>query len=265
MADEDAYFGAFAPGAVFLGTDPAERWTVDAFKSFALPYFTERDSAWIYVPQSRHVTVDPGGQVAWFDEELGNASYGLCRGTGALRRIDGRWRITLYDLTVPVPNDLMGAVVRRIKAREDGRPAVTTVWVVRHAEKTAEKDDPPLSVAGIARAQELARVLATAGIDAIYTSEYTRTKDTAAPLATRLGITPTVVTARDVVGLARTIANRGGTVLVVGHSNTVPAILRSLGATERIAITEDTYDDLFQLTLAPEGPTLHHLHYGLGS
>jgi hypothetical protein len=68
-----------------------------------------------------------------------------------------------------------------------------------------------------------------------------------------------------VVGLARTIANRGGTVLVVGHSNTVPAILRSLGATERIAITEDTYDDLFQLTLAPEGPTLHHLHYGPGS
>jgi hypothetical protein len=115
-ADADRYFGRFAPDGVFLGTDPTERWTVEEFRKWAAFAF-ERDSAWIFVPQRRHIAIAPEGTVAWFDEVAGSAHYGECRGTGVLRLIDGEWRVAMYDLTVPVPNELLGDVVERIRAR----------------------------------------------------------------------------------------------------------------------------------------------------
>ncbi len=114
-ADEERYFAHFAPGAVFLGTDPAERWTVEEFKEWSRPYF-ERETAWTYTAGRRTVGVSPDGNAAWFDEDLQNAKLGHCRGTGALIRTDRGWRITQYNLTVPVPNDLMGKVVEMMRA-----------------------------------------------------------------------------------------------------------------------------------------------------
>lgn len=114
-ADEDAYFALYAPEAVFLGTDATERWTLSAFRAFAMPYF-QRDSAWIYEPIERHVALSPDGRFAWFDERLMNERFGECRGSGALRLIDGQWRITQYNLTIPIPNDLVDEVVARIGA-----------------------------------------------------------------------------------------------------------------------------------------------------
>ncbi|MCK5940917.1 MAG: nuclear transport factor 2 family protein [Planctomycetes bacterium] len=67
------------------------------------------------------MTVAEGGQLAWFDEVLDNASYGECRGTGVLVRRDGAWVLQQYNLTVPVPNDLMADVARQIRAHVDGR------------------------------------------------------------------------------------------------------------------------------------------------
>ena len=113
-ADEDRYFGSFAPEGVFLGTDPKERWNLEEFKAFGWPYFTKRSSAWIFVPQQRWVSVTPDGNSASFHERLGSRSYGRCRGTGALRKINGQWKVTLYDLTVPIPNDLMKGFVGKI-------------------------------------------------------------------------------------------------------------------------------------------------------
>ncbi len=115
-ADVARYFARFAPEGVFLGTDPDERWTVDAFREWA-GFAFERESAWIFMPQARHITLAPDREVAWFDEVLGSAHYGECRGTGVLRRIDGEWRVALYDLTVPIPNDLLDGVVKQIRAR----------------------------------------------------------------------------------------------------------------------------------------------------
>ncbi|MFZ2874111.1 MAG: alpha/beta family hydrolase [Phycisphaerales bacterium] len=114
-ADGERYFAHFAPGAVFLGTDPAERWTVEEFKEWSRPYF-ERETAWTYTAGRRSVGVSPDGASAWFDEDLQNAKLGRCRGTGALVRTDRGWRITQYNLTVPVPNDLMGKVVEMMRA-----------------------------------------------------------------------------------------------------------------------------------------------------
>ncbi|HUB09388.1 MAG TPA: nuclear transport factor 2 family protein [Myxococcales bacterium] len=113
-ADEARYFAHFAPDAVFLGTDPGERWTIEAFRAYAHPRFAA-GKGWTYVPRpGRHVAVD--GEVAWFDEVLDNAKYGACRGTGVLRRVGGAWRVAQYSLTFLVPNRLAERVTALVKS-----------------------------------------------------------------------------------------------------------------------------------------------------
>lgn len=137
------------------------------------------------------------------------------------------------------------------------------VIVVRHAERadagaidsgmTAAAPDPELSAAGKARAQALAAMLKDAGVTAIYTTEFRRTKDTAAPLADALKITSEVVSSRDQAALiAKIKAHTKGAVLVVGHSNTVPAIIKALGGAA-VTVGESEYDSLF--FVAPGGVT----------
>ena len=120
-ADEERYFAHFAPGAVFVGTDTTERWTLPEFRAFALPHF-QGESAWIYTPKVRHVDLAPGLETAWFDESLWSESYGATRGSGVLVRRGGTWRITQYVLSFPIPNELAKDVVERIQAL-DAAPA----------------------------------------------------------------------------------------------------------------------------------------------
>jgi len=124
-ADEARYFSHFAPEGVFLGTDGSERWDAAAFRAYAHPYF-EKGKGWTYRATARHVQLAPGGDVAWFDEVLDNASYGPCRGTGVMRRINGDWKIAQYNLTIPIPNDLAKDVVAMIRAQRN-KPATTPV------------------------------------------------------------------------------------------------------------------------------------------
>lgn len=138
------------------------------------------------------------------------------------------------------------------------------VIVVRHAERAdggvgapgammTNANDPELSAAGKARAQALAAMLKDGGVTAIYTTEYRRTKDTAAPLAEALKLTSEVVPARDQAALiAKIKANTAGTVLVVGHSNTVPMIIKALGGAD-VTVADNEYDSLF--FVAPGGAT----------
>lgn len=116
-ADGAVYFSLLADDAVFIGTDITERWSVDQLKAFAEPYFS-KGRGWIYVPGERHVTVLPGGRTARFDENLSNESYGTCRGTGTLILTSAGWRISQYNLTIPIPNELAKDVVARIKEFE---------------------------------------------------------------------------------------------------------------------------------------------------
>jgi ketosteroid isomerase-like protein len=118
-ADSERYFGLFAEDAVFIGTDASERWTVDAFRAYAEPYF-ERGQGWTYVATERHVTIAPDGTTAWFDEILDSQSYGVTRGTGVLVREGGGWKVAQYHLTIPVPNALAREVVDMIRARGAG-------------------------------------------------------------------------------------------------------------------------------------------------
>lgn len=113
-ADGKTYFGLFAPEGVFLGTDAGERWTVGEFRKYAEPHFS-KGKGWTYVAKTRNIDLAPKGDTAWFDEILENANYGVCRGSGVLRLVDGQWKITQYHLTIPVPNSLADKVVKLIR------------------------------------------------------------------------------------------------------------------------------------------------------
>ena len=115
QANEEAYFELFAPSGVFLGTDATERWDKAAFQAFAHPFFA-KGTAWTFVPRNRHVNFSADGRVAWFDELLDSATYGECRGSGVLEKIDGRWKVQQYNLSIPLPNDLAKGVVAQIRA-----------------------------------------------------------------------------------------------------------------------------------------------------
>lgn len=142
------------------------------------------------------------------------------------------------------------------------RPMI--VHLIRHAEKQENGDDASLTEAGAARAAALVGALAGEPIRMIIVTQFARTKETAEPIAKVLGVTPTVIEAgRDlethvsaVIGAIRTLP-RGSTVLVVGHSNTVPAIAKALGVADAIVVEEDTYGDLFTVRLDDTAATLH--------
>src|SRR5262245_7146592 len=134
----------------------------------------------------------------------------------------------------------------------------TTVILVRHAEKAATPAvDPPLTAAGEARARELWDALKDARVGAIITTQLVRTRATAQPTATATGVTPEVVNAgganhpQEVAAVVR--KHVGQTVLVVGHSNTVPSIIEALGAKKPPAICDGEYDNLYILTLGADG------------
>lgn len=144
---------------------------------------------------------------------------------------------------------------------------LTTVILVRHAEKKDEptNKDPDLSPAGLTRAQEIARMFGDSGITAIYATQYKRTQQTVKPLADKLGIAVTQVEAQksaDVISQIRA-QHSGGLVFVAGHNNTVPAIIHGLGGPKLPIIPETEFDNLYVLTIAPDGKVdLLKLKYG---
>ena len=113
-ADGERYFSLFTDDAVFIGTDITERWTVEDFKAYALPFFRQ-GKGWTYTPQMRHVQFSSDGQTAWFDETLQSKNYGPTRGTGVLTKTAEGWKVAQYHLTVPVPNSLLKQVVEMIE------------------------------------------------------------------------------------------------------------------------------------------------------
>ena len=146
--------------------------------------------------------------------------------------------------------------------------AQSSIFVVRHAERADAAagsapmmaTDPDLSEAGKARAQSLAAALKDAGITAIYTTEYKRTKQTGEPLAKALGIQVTAVPAREMPALLEKLKAVTGNVLVIGHSNTVGEVIAGLGVAEPVKLTDSDYDNLF-VVVRGEKPTLIRLHF----
>src|SRR5438874_4562261 len=137
------------------------------------------------------------------------------------------------------------------------RRPVTTVIVIRHAEKIIDPNNPDvdLSPAGQARAQELARMFGDAGVNAIYATQYKRTQETVKPLADKLGLRVNVVNSKNTNDLLAQIRaqNSGQTVFIAGHNNNVPEIIAALGGPKYPIIPESEYDNLFVVTVYRTG------------
>lgn len=118
VADRNRYLDHFSLDAVFLGTDPEERWDLAAFTAYVDRYFAPPYKGWTFTPSDRHVIMGPDSQIAWFDEKLESEKYGTVRGTGVLRRVGDSWKISHYSMTLAVPNDAMGAVREAILETE---------------------------------------------------------------------------------------------------------------------------------------------------
>lgn len=166
------------------------------------------------------------------------------------------------------------AVAPAPAAGQDGRSAgrrapdgtaTSVVYLVRHAE-TSDDDpaDPTLSDAGRARARRLATVLSDAGIERIHSTPFRRTMGTARPVAEALALEIHVYDPRDPGSRDSLLAQLrdGGRHLVVGHSNTTPAMVRALGADPGAPIREDEHDRLYVVFLSGSTATSALLHYG---
>ncbi|MFC1639920.1 histidine phosphatase family protein [Gemmatimonadota bacterium] len=149
----------------------------------------------------------------------------------------------------------------------DHSDAITTVILVRHAEKELVGDDPVLTSAGAERALALAHALGEVDVSAVYTTPFARTRNTAVPLANLLDLDVTEVAsgqsfAAEMADIVRS-EHVGETVVIVSHSNTTPAIIGEFGVTPIPTIDDDEYDDLYVVTLTSTGQvSLLPLRYG---
>ncbi len=103
----ESYFDRYSTDAVFLGTDKTERWTIEEFKAYAKPAFSD-GHGWTYEVIERNW--EGNGNIRWFDEILLNEKLGHCRGTGVTELINGEWKISHYALTMLVPNSIAAEV-----------------------------------------------------------------------------------------------------------------------------------------------------------
>ena len=120
------------------------------------------------------------------------------------------------------------------------------IFLVRHAEKQVDgTSDPALTQAGLKRASDLADLLASAEIQHVYTSDYRRTRLTAAPSALQAGVELKSYEISELTELARTLSSLKQNVLVVGHSNTTPELVKLLGGDAGSDIPEWQYDRVY--------------------
>jgi broad specificity phosphatase PhoE len=147
---------------------------------------------------------------------------------------------------------LLGVVVVFAYFTTFSRP-VTTIILVRHAEKKIEPNnpDPDLTPEGEARAQEIARMFGMTNINAIYATHLKRTQQTVKPLSDRTGVPVTILNANQTDELIRRLQtdHRGQTIFVAGHNNTVPAVVSALSGENFPTIPESEYDNMFIVTV----------------
>jgi broad specificity phosphatase PhoE len=133
------------------------------------------------------------------------------------------------------------------------------VVLIRHAERDSSGHDA-LSAAGRKRAQLLVSMFREAGVSALFTSEFTRTKQTAEPLAQALAITPREI-ASDLDAARDQIRDGGALSIVVGHSDTVPLLIGALGGPPDLQIQDDEFDRMFVVGVGPDAVSTVSFRY----
>ena len=131
--------------------------------------------------------------------------------------------------------------------------AQQAIYLIRHAEQMLDVEDPPITRAGQQRAKAWANILRDADIKVIYTSKKRRTKQTGAPIAEALKVPLETMLRKDVAGLVDRLRTRHAddAVLVIGHTRTIPKLVKALGYSEDGTIQRGDYDNLF--VIVPEG------------
>ncbi len=139
---------------------------------------------------------------------------------------------------------------------------VTTVFVVRHAEKAENGTDPDLSEMGQARARQLRDMLSALPVSALYATEFRRTQQTLSPLAEDRGLPVNQIPAAGTGELVTAIqSHRGGVIVAAGHSNTVPSIVNLLAGTDYQDLDEQDYDNLFVVLVGDFGAKVLQLKF----
>ena len=133
---------------------------------------------------------------------------------------------------------------------------VFSLYLVRHAEKQASKDNPALTACGRLRAQQLATLLEKAEIKAIYSTQYQRTLATAKPLSQQQTLAIKHYSPSGLEQFALQLKQHQQNALVVGHSNTTPMLAELLSGQGVAAISEQQYQNLYQIQFSNNKTTL---------
>lgn len=112
----ETYFSLMTVDGVFIGTDATENWQNEAFRNFSKPFF-DKGKAWNFTSVERTIYFDDNKKIAWFDELL-STQMKICRGSGVLKKQNGKWKIAHYVLSIAIPNENTAEVVK-IKAAFD--------------------------------------------------------------------------------------------------------------------------------------------------
>lgn len=123
-ANYEDYMVLLAEHAIFLGTDPTERWTKSEFAGFVQPYFS-RGQGWEYTSVSRNISEVVGrNDILIFDELLKNDTYGLCKGSGVLIKTTEGWKIAQYNLSVALENVFAKRIISDLKELRKPKPKI---------------------------------------------------------------------------------------------------------------------------------------------
>jgi 2,3-bisphosphoglycerate-dependent phosphoglycerate mutase len=158
---------------------------------------------------------------------------------------------------------LLGALLVSFYTGSAQAPATTTIIVVRHAEKDTAKIDPALSKEGKTRAENLVLALADFTPDAVYSTNYKRTRSTILPLATKFNLEIQSYEARDQKNFAEQLkAMAGKTIVVAGHSNTVPRLVNLLAGVDKYPDLEDSvYNQIYIVRITDGVPSVEIKQY----
>ncbi len=138
-----------------------------------------------------------------------------------------------------------------------------TIYLVRHAEKELSADnpkDPPLTPCGEQRAASLEVFLSSVQLDAIYSSDYLRTRTTAAPVAQNRNMETRLYDPKKLEEFAKILLERGEDALVVGHSNSTPVLAGLLVGDDLEPIDESIYNRIYQVVISKDSRRLHVFH-----
>ena len=156
-----------------------------------------------------------------------------------------------------------GAAILALAACHAGQAAEPTIiFLVRHAEKASGSGDVPLSDAGKARSEVLRGIIGPLRPGAIYVTDTVRARETAQPTGKDTGLDLKVYNPQQ-GGWHQTLLKEaaGKTILVVGHTNTIPELIKPLTGVQ-LTIGEHEFDNLFIISIDSTGAHLVRLRYG---